>query len=100
MGAAAAANASSGLSWALGATDGDRLDRGSGPGRRGADRRRGGRAGRRGHRERVRIETGYARDAAGAADIGRAVLAADEVGVNVEDVLYDDEGEPLRPIDE
>ncbi|MFF7639366.1 isocitrate lyase/phosphoenolpyruvate mutase family protein [Streptomyces canus] len=40
------------------------------------------------------------RDAASAADTVRAVLAVGAVGVNIEDAPYEDEGEPLRPVDE
>ncbi|MFJ4200401.1 isocitrate lyase/phosphoenolpyruvate mutase family protein [Streptomyces sviceus] len=46
------------------------------------------------------IRSGHARNAAGAADTVRAVLAVGAVGVNIEGVLYDAGGEPLQPIDE
>jgi 2-methylisocitrate lyase-like PEP mutase family enzyme len=53
------------------------------------------------------IESGYAKDAAGVRDTIRAALAAGAVGVNIEDALYDGEGDdvgggrgPLRPVAE
>jgi 2-methylisocitrate lyase-like PEP mutase family enzyme len=98
-GAAAVATTSAGLSWALGAADGDRLDR----------ERALGAVARIAAAVDVPvsadIETGYARDAAGVADTVRAVLAAGAVGVNLEDALYGeagraDGGEPLRAVAE
>ncbi|MEU5642202.1 isocitrate lyase/PEP mutase family protein [Streptomyces milbemycinicus] len=99
-GAAAVATTSAGLAWALGAADGDRLDR---------DRALGAVA----HIvDAVRvpvtadIESGYARDSAGVGDTIRAVIAAGAVGVNIEDALYEGDalygsGEgPLRPVAE
>jgi 2-methylisocitrate lyase-like PEP mutase family enzyme len=92
-GAAAVATTSAGLSWALGAADGDRLDR-----RRALDAV-GRIAAVVGVPVSADIEGGYARDAAGVADTVRAVLAAGAVGVNIEDALYDG-GEPLRAVGE
>ncbi|MER7687608.1 isocitrate lyase/phosphoenolpyruvate mutase family protein [Streptomyces sp. NPDC097610] len=104
-GTAAVATTSAGLSWDLGTADGDRLDR---------DRALGVVA-RIAAAVRVPvsadIESGYAKDAAGVADTIRAVLAAGAVGVNIEDALYDGEGDggegvgdggrgPLRPVAE
>lgn len=104
-GAAAVATTSAGLAWDLGAADGDRLDR---------DRALGAVA-RIAAAVRVPvsadIESGYAKDAAGVGDTIRAVLAAGAVGVNIEDALYDGEGDdgegvgdggrgPLRPVAE
>ncbi|WP_053849160.1 isocitrate lyase/phosphoenolpyruvate mutase family protein [Streptomyces sp. NRRL B-24085] len=93
-GAAAVATTSAGLAWALGAADGDHLDR-----ERALDAVR-----------RIAaavdvpvsadVESGYARDAAGVADTVRAVLAAGAVGVNIEDARYGDGGGPLRSVDE
>ncbi|MFF2129690.1 isocitrate lyase/phosphoenolpyruvate mutase family protein [Streptomyces olivochromogenes] len=106
-GAAAVATTSAGLAWDLGTADGDRLDR---------DRALGAVA-RVAAAVRVPvsadIESGYAKDAAGVGDTIRAVLAAGAVGVNIEDALYDGEGDdgegvgdgnggrgPLRPVAE
>ncbi|WP_217571963.1 isocitrate lyase/phosphoenolpyruvate mutase family protein [Streptomyces sp. GbtcB7] len=104
-GAAAVATTSAGLAWDLGTADGDRLDR---------DRALGAVA-RVAAVVRVPvsadIESGYAKDAAGVGDTIRAVLAAGAVGVNIEDALYDGEGDdgegvgdggrgPLRPVAE
>ncbi|MFE2518605.1 isocitrate lyase/PEP mutase family protein [Streptomyces mirabilis] len=104
-GAAAVATTSAGLAWDLGTADGDRLDR---------DRALGTVA-RVAAVVRVPvsadIESGYAKDAAGVGDTIRAVLAAGAVGVNIEDALYDGEGDdgegvgdggrgPLRPVAE
>ncbi|MEV0640736.1 isocitrate lyase/phosphoenolpyruvate mutase family protein [Streptomyces sp. NPDC050619] len=93
-GAAAVATTSAGLAWALGAADGDRLDR---------DRALDAVA-------RIAacvdvpvsadVESGYAKDPAGVADTVRAVLAAGAVGVNIEDALYEGDGGPLRPVAE
>lgn len=104
-GAAAVATTSAGLAWDLGTADGDRLDR---------DRALGALA-RVVGAVRVPvsadIESGYAKDAAGVGDTIRAVLAAGAVGVNIEDALYEGEGDdgegvgdggrgPLRPVAE
>ncbi|MGW1498593.1 isocitrate lyase/PEP mutase family protein [Streptomyces mirabilis] len=104
-GASAVATTSAGLAWDLGTADGDRLDR---------DRALGAVA-RVAAAVRVPvsadIESGYAKDAAGVGDTIRAVLAAGAVGVNIEDALYDGEGDdgegvgdggrgPLRPVAE
>ncbi|MET7778921.1 isocitrate lyase/phosphoenolpyruvate mutase family protein [Streptomyces mirabilis] len=104
-GAAAVATTSAGLAWDLGTADGDRLDR---------DRALGAVA-RVAAAVRVPvsadIESGYAQDAAGVGDTIRAVLAAGAVGVNIEDALYEGEGDdgegvgdggrgPLRPVAE
>ncbi|MFJ4782429.1 isocitrate lyase/phosphoenolpyruvate mutase family protein [Streptomyces sp. NPDC088794] len=93
-GAAAVATTSAGLAWALGAADGDRLDR----------------DGALAAVARIvaavdvpvsaDIESGYARDAAGVADTIRAVIAAGAVGVNIEDALYEAGAGPLRPVAE
>ncbi|MFF1304845.1 isocitrate lyase/phosphoenolpyruvate mutase family protein [Streptomyces sp. NPDC058307] len=93
-GAAAVATTSAGLAWALGAADGDRLDR-----ERALDAV-GRIAAAVGVPVSADIESGYARDAAGVGDTVRAVLAAGAVGVNIEDALYEAGGEPLRPVDE
>ncbi|MFJ9562624.1 isocitrate lyase/phosphoenolpyruvate mutase family protein [Streptomyces fuscichromogenes] len=93
-GAAAVATTSAGLAWALGAADGDLLDR----------ERALAAVGRVVATVRVPvsadIESGYARDPAGVADTVRAVLAAGAVGVNIEDALYGDEAGngPLRSV--
>jgi 2-methylisocitrate lyase-like PEP mutase family enzyme len=100
-GAAAVATTSAGLAWDLGTADGDRLDR---------DRALGAVA-RIAAAVRVPvsadIESGYAKDAAGVGETIRAVLEAGAVGVNIEDALYDGEGDdvgggrgPLRPVAE
>ncbi|MGW1753010.1 isocitrate lyase/PEP mutase family protein [Streptomyces mirabilis] len=104
-GAAAVATTSAGLAWDLGTADGDRLDR---------DRALGAVA-RVAAAVRVPvsadIESGYAKGAAGVGDTIRAVLAAGAVGVNIEDALYEGEGDdgegagdggrgPLRPVAE
>ncbi|MFE2312545.1 isocitrate lyase/phosphoenolpyruvate mutase family protein [Streptomyces sp. NPDC059441] len=99
-GVAAVATTSAGVAWDLGTADGDRLDR---------DRALGAVA-RIAAAVRVPvsadIESGYAKDAAGVGDTIRAVLAAGAVGVNLEDALYDGEGDdvggrgPLRPVAE
>ncbi|MFF3580678.1 isocitrate lyase/PEP mutase family protein [Streptomyces mirabilis] len=104
-GAAAVATTSAGLAWDLGTADGDRLDRG----------RALGAVARVAAAVRVPvsadIESGYAKDAAGVGDTIRAVLAAGAVGVNIEDALYEGEGDdgegvgdggrgPLRPVAE
>ncbi|MGI5346707.1 isocitrate lyase/PEP mutase family protein [Streptomyces sp. CA-250714] len=93
-GAAAVATTSAGLAWALGAADGDRLDR---------DRALGAVA-RLAEAVRVPvtadIESGYARDSAGVGDTIRAVIAAGAVGVNIEDALYGSGEGPLRPVAE
>ncbi|MGW4981998.1 isocitrate lyase/PEP mutase family protein [Streptomyces mirabilis] len=104
-GAAAVATTSAGLAWDLGTADGDRLDR---------DRALGAVA-RVAAAVRVPvsadIESGYAKDAAGVGETIRAVLAAGAVGVNIEDALYEGEGDdgegvgdggrgPLRPVAE
>ncbi|MEU0965748.1 isocitrate lyase/phosphoenolpyruvate mutase family protein [Streptomyces sp. NPDC005917] len=92
-GAAAVATTSAGLAWALGAADGDRLDR---------DRAMEAVA-RIAATVRVPvsadIESGYAEDPEGVADTVRAVLAAGAVGVNIEDALYGEAGSgPLRSV--
>ncbi|MCF3129434.1 isocitrate lyase/PEP mutase family protein [Streptomyces olivochromogenes] len=93
-GAAAVATTSAGLAWALGAADGDRLERG-----RALDA-----VARIAATVRVPvsadIESGYADDPAGVADTVRAVLAAGAVGVNIEDALYEEGSGPLRPVGE
>ncbi|MEW2624022.1 isocitrate lyase/phosphoenolpyruvate mutase family protein [Streptomyces sp. NPDC048106] len=93
-GAAAVATTSAGLAWALGAADGDQLDR---------DRALAAVA-RITAAVRVPvsadIEGGYAPDPAGVAGTVRAVLAAGAVGVNIEDARYEPDGEPLRAVGE
>ncbi|MEU0006898.1 isocitrate lyase/phosphoenolpyruvate mutase family protein [Streptomyces sp. NPDC006314] len=93
-GAAAVATTSAGLAWALGAADGDRLDR---------DRALEAVA-RITAAVRVPvsadIEGGYAEEPAGVAGTVRAVLAAGAVGVNIEDARHGAGGEPLRPVAE
>lgn len=89
-GAAAVATTSAGLAWALGAADGDRVDR--------------GRALEAVARVAATvlvpvsadIETGYADDPKGVADTVRAVLAAGAVGINIEDALYEQGRGSLR----
>ncbi|MFE7955620.1 isocitrate lyase/phosphoenolpyruvate mutase family protein [Streptomyces sp. NPDC057413] len=93
-GAAAVATTSAGLAWALGAADGDRLDR---------DRALDAVAQITGA---VRvpvtadIESGYAADAAGVGDTIRRAVAAGAVGVNIEDALYGSGEDALRPVAE
>lgn len=93
-GAAAVATTSAGVAWALGAADGDRLER---------ERALGAVAEIAGA---VRvpvtadIESGCAEDPAGVADTVRAVLAAGAVGVNIEDSLHGAGQAPLRPMAE
>ncbi|MFE1293660.1 isocitrate lyase/PEP mutase family protein [Streptomyces sp. NPDC058731] len=93
-GAAAVATTSAGLAWALGAADGDRLDR---------DRALDAVAQITGA---VRVpvtadvESGYAADAAGVGDTIRRVIAAGAVGVNIEDALYGSGEDALRPVAE
>ncbi|MFF9243960.1 isocitrate lyase/phosphoenolpyruvate mutase family protein [Streptomyces sp. NPDC014776] len=93
-GAAAVATTSAGLAWALGAADGDRLDR---------DRALDAVARVTGA---VRVpvtadvESGYAADAAGVGDTIRRVIAAGAVGVNIEDALYGSGEDALRPVAE
>ncbi|MFF9111880.1 isocitrate lyase/phosphoenolpyruvate mutase family protein [Streptomyces sp. NPDC014805] len=93
-GAAAVATTSAGLAWALGAADGDRLDR---------DRALDAVARITGA---VRVpvtadvESGYAADAAGVGDTIRRVIAAGAVGVNIEDALYGSGEDALRPVAE
>ncbi|MFJ9814931.1 isocitrate lyase/phosphoenolpyruvate mutase family protein [Streptomyces sp. NPDC101151] len=93
-GAAAVATTSAGLAWALGAADGDRLDRG----------RALAAVARIVDAVRVPvtadIEGGYAEDAAGVADTVSAVITAGAVGVNIEDARHEAGGEPLRPVAE
>ncbi|MFF9220842.1 isocitrate lyase/PEP mutase family protein [Streptomyces viridosporus] len=93
-GAAAVATTSAGLAWALGAADGD-----------GVDRERALRAvaeiaGAVGVPVTADIESGYADDPAGVGDTVRAVVAAGAVGVNIEDALYGAAEGPLRPVTE
>jgi 2-methylisocitrate lyase-like PEP mutase family enzyme len=91
---AAVATTSAGLAWALGAADGDRVDRGAALAALAritavveapvsAD-----------------IESGYAEDAAGVADTVRAVLVAGAIGVNLEDALHGEEAVGLRSVAE
>ncbi|MEU3103312.1 isocitrate lyase/PEP mutase family protein [Streptomyces griseoflavus] len=92
-GAGAVATTSAGVAWALGAADGDRLDRDRAL--RAVERIAGA----------VRvpvtadIEGGYAQDPQGVADTVRAVLAAGAAGVNIEDAAPHGTG-PLRPAGE
>ncbi|MDX2592196.1 isocitrate lyase/phosphoenolpyruvate mutase family protein [Streptomyces sp. WI03-4A] len=94
-GAPAVATTSAGLAWALGAADGDRLDR---------DRALAAVAriaeAVRGVAVSADIEGGYAEDAAGVADTVRAAVVAGAVGVNIEDGRHGGGGEPLRPVAE
>ncbi|MFD8811112.1 isocitrate lyase/phosphoenolpyruvate mutase family protein, partial [Streptomyces sp. NPDC059627] len=91
-GPAGVAHTRGGRAGALGAGDGDRLDR---------DRALEA-VGRIVATVRVPvsadIESGYAEDPEGVADTVRAVLAAGAVGVNIEDALYGTEGGPLRSV--
>ncbi|MEV6016764.1 MULTISPECIES: isocitrate lyase/phosphoenolpyruvate mutase family protein [unclassified Streptomyces] len=93
-GAAALATTSAGLAWALGAADGDRLDRDDALAA----------VARITAVVRVPvsadIESGYASEAKGVGDTVRAVLAAGAVGVNIEDALYGEGAGPLRPVAE
>ncbi|MHC3471390.1 isocitrate lyase/PEP mutase family protein [Streptomyces sp. 7R007] len=93
-GAAAVATTSAGLAWALGAADGDRLERGR------ALEAVARIAAAVDVPVSADIESGYAPDAAGVADTVRAVLAAGAVGVNIEDALYEAGTGPLRPVAE
>ncbi|MER5996467.1 isocitrate lyase/PEP mutase family protein [Streptomyces viridosporus] len=93
-GAAAVATTSAGLAWALGAADGD-----------GVDRERALRAvaeiaGAVDVPVTADIESGYADDPAGVGDTVRAVVAAGAVGVNIEDALHGAAEGPLRPVTE
>lgn len=93
-GASAVATTSAGLAWALGAADGDRLER---------DVALGAVARIAAAVEvpvSADIESGYARDAAGVAGTIRAVMEAGAVGVNIEDALYEDGTKPLRTVAE
>ncbi|MET8247004.1 isocitrate lyase/phosphoenolpyruvate mutase family protein [Streptomyces sp. NPDC005202] len=93
-GAAAVATTSGGLAWALGAADGDRLER---------DLALAAVAritAAVGVPVSADIESGYAKDPASVADTIRAVLAAGAVGVNIEDALYEEGAGPLRPVAE
>ncbi|WDV55837.1 isocitrate lyase/phosphoenolpyruvate mutase family protein [Streptomyces coeruleorubidus] len=94
-GAAAVATTGAGLVWALGAPDGERVDRATAL------------AAVARIAEAVTvpvtadIESGYAEDTEGVADTVRAVLAAGAVGVNIEDALYGaGAGGPLRDVGE
>ena len=93
-GAAAVATTSAGLAWALGAADGDRLDRDA------ALEAVARIAAAVDVPVSADIESGYAQDAAGVADTIRAVIAAGAVGVNIEDALYEAGAGPLRPVTE
>ncbi|MEV6840315.1 isocitrate lyase/phosphoenolpyruvate mutase family protein [Streptomyces sp. NPDC051133] len=93
-GAAAVATTSAGLAWALGAADGDRLDRDR------ALRAVAGVAAAVRVPVSADIEGGYAKDPAGVADTVRAVLAAGAVGINIEDARHTADGEPLRAVTE
>ncbi|MER6180011.1 isocitrate lyase/phosphoenolpyruvate mutase family protein [Streptomyces sp. NPDC001652] len=91
-GAAAVATTSAGLAWALGAADGDRVER---------ERVLGVVAdivGAVGVPVSADVESGYAEDPAGVAATVRAVLAAGAVGVNIEDALYGEGVGPLRDV--
>ncbi|MFI7014637.1 isocitrate lyase/phosphoenolpyruvate mutase family protein [Streptomyces sp. NPDC050164] len=94
-GAAAVATTSAGLVWALGAPDGERVDRATALAA----------VARIAEALTVPvtadIESGYAEDTEGVADTVRAVLAAGAVGVNIEDALYGaGAGGPLRDVGE
>ncbi|MGV9277462.1 isocitrate lyase/PEP mutase family protein [Streptomyces griseosporeus] len=91
-GAAAVATTSAGLAWALGAADGDRVDRGRALAVV-ADVAAAVRV-----PVSADIESGYAVDADGVAETVRAVLVAGAVGVNIEDALHGGGG--LRPVAE
>ncbi|MFC8143278.1 isocitrate lyase/phosphoenolpyruvate mutase family protein [Streptomyces paradoxus] len=91
-GAAAVATTSAGLVWALGAPDGERVDREAAVARI---------AGAVTVPVTADIESGYAEDAEGVAATVRAVIAAGAVGVNIEDALYGaGTGGPLRDVAE
>ncbi|MFD0318454.1 isocitrate lyase/PEP mutase family protein [Streptomyces flavalbus] len=93
-GAAAVATTSAGLAWALGAADGDRLERDAALGAVAVIAA--------GVRLPVTadIERGYARDPEGVADTVRGVLAAGAVGVNIEDTAPEPDRGPLRAVSE
>ena len=93
-GAAAVATTSAGLAWALGAADGDRLDRDT------ALAAVGRMAASVGVPVSADIESGYAKDPAGVADTVRAVIEAGAVGVNIEDALYEPAAGALRSVAE
>jgi 2-methylisocitrate lyase-like PEP mutase family enzyme len=93
-GAGAVATTSAGLAWALGAADGDQLDR------EGALAAVARIAAAVGVPVSADIESGYAPEAQGVGDTVRAVLAAGAVGVNIEDALHTEGSGPLRPVDE
>ncbi|MER5511996.1 isocitrate lyase/phosphoenolpyruvate mutase family protein [Streptomyces sp. NPDC002766] len=93
-GAAAVATTSAGLAWALGAADGDRLDRDT------ALAAVARMAASVGVPVSADIESGYAKDPAGVADTVRAVIEAGAVGVNIEDALHEPAAGPLRPVAE
>ncbi|MGW7203645.1 isocitrate lyase/PEP mutase family protein [Streptomyces sp. NPDC054837] len=91
-GAAAVATTSAGLAWALGAADGDRVER---------ERALGVVAdivAAVGVPVSADVESGYAEDPEGVAATVRAVLAAGAVGVNIEDALYGEGAGPLRDV--
>jgi 2-methylisocitrate lyase-like PEP mutase family enzyme len=94
-GAAAVATTSAGLVWALGAPDGERVDRET------AIAAVARIAGAVTVPVSADIESGYAEDAEGVAGTVRAVIAAGAVGVNIEDALYGaGSGGPLRDVAE
>ncbi len=94
-GAAAVATTGAGLARALGAPDGERVDRDA------ALEAVARIAGAVSVPVTADIESGYAEDAAGVADTVRAVLAAGAVGVNIEDALHGaGAGGPLRDVTE
>ncbi|MBB5937280.1 isocitrate lyase/PEP mutase family protein [Streptomyces zagrosensis] len=93
-GAAAVATTSAGVSWALGAADGEQL------GRAQALELIGRVVDAVDVPVTADIECGYADDAAGVAATIRDVLAAGAVGVNLEDAAYTSDGPPVRPADE
>lgn len=94
VGAGAVATTSAGVAWALGAADGDRLDRER------ALRAVAEIAGAVRVPVTADIESGYAEDPEGVAGTVRAVLAAGAVGVNIEDALHGTGRGPLRPAGE
>ncbi|MFI8090111.1 isocitrate lyase/phosphoenolpyruvate mutase family protein [Streptomyces sp. NPDC086080] len=93
-GAGAVATSSAGVAWALGAADGDQLDRER------ALRVVAEIAGAVRVPTTADIESGYAKDPAGVGDTVRAVLAAGAVGVNIEDTLHGTGPDTLRPAGE